>query len=223
MLMVTPVSCMITSAVRIDSGMLIAATTVARMLNRNRKIVRIAKIAPRPPSRTRPVGRFLDEHGQVRDGRDRQLIRVARADLGQLGLDRVGHLDRVGVGLLGDGDGQGLVAVGPAEAGRGHELGADGAEVADGDRLRDGRGGARTGAGATRRGAGDARRGRLREPDDEAPDLRLGRERADGRDRDLRAVGRDLARRDRQVVRLEDADDLLAGDARRAPSSSGRG
>ena len=54
MLMVTPVSCMITSAVRIESGMLIAATIVARMLNRNRKIVRIAKTAPRPPSRTRP-------------------------------------------------------------------------------------------------------------------------------------------------------------------------
>ncbi len=59
MLMVTPVSCMITSAVRIDSGMLIAATTVARMLNRNRKIVRIAKIAPRPPSRTSPLADSL--------------------------------------------------------------------------------------------------------------------------------------------------------------------
>ncbi len=55
----------------------------------------------------------------------------------------------------------------------------------------------------------------LREPDDEALDLRLGGERADGRHRHLRAVGRDLARRDGQVVRLEDPDDLLAGDARR--------
>ena len=54
MLMVMPVSCMITSAVRIDSGMLIAATSVERRLNRNRKIVRIAKRAPRPPSRSRP-------------------------------------------------------------------------------------------------------------------------------------------------------------------------
>ena len=52
--MVTPVSCMTTSAVRIDSGMLIAATIVARRLSRNRKIVRIAKTAPRPPSRRSP-------------------------------------------------------------------------------------------------------------------------------------------------------------------------
>jgi hypothetical protein len=34
--------------------MLIAATIVDRTLNRNAKIVRIAKNAPRPPSRTRP-------------------------------------------------------------------------------------------------------------------------------------------------------------------------
>ena len=54
MLMVTPVSCMITSAVRMESGMLIAATMVERTLNRNRKIVRIAKTAPSPPSRSRP-------------------------------------------------------------------------------------------------------------------------------------------------------------------------
>ena len=49
-----PVSCMITRAVRIDSGMEIAATSVERTLNRNRKIVRTANSAPRPPSRTSP-------------------------------------------------------------------------------------------------------------------------------------------------------------------------
>ena len=53
-LMVIPVICMITSAVRTDSGMLTAATSVERRLNRKRKIVRIAKIAPRPPSWSRP-------------------------------------------------------------------------------------------------------------------------------------------------------------------------
>ena len=52
--MVIPVICMITSAVRIESGMLTAATSVERMLNRNRKIVRIAKSAPRPPSLSSP-------------------------------------------------------------------------------------------------------------------------------------------------------------------------
>ncbi len=54
MFSVTPVACMITSAARIESGMLMAATSVARMLNRNRKIVRTANRAPRPPSRRSP-------------------------------------------------------------------------------------------------------------------------------------------------------------------------
>ncbi len=49
-----PAICMTTSAVRIESGMLIAATIVDRRLNRNRKIVTIAKTAPRPPSRSSP-------------------------------------------------------------------------------------------------------------------------------------------------------------------------
>ena len=54
MLIVTPVICMITSAVRIESGMLIAATIVARRLSRNRKMTMTAKMAPRPPSRSSP-------------------------------------------------------------------------------------------------------------------------------------------------------------------------
>ncbi len=53
-LIVMPVICMITRAVSTDSGMLTAATSVERTLNRNRKIVRIAKSAPRPPSLSRP-------------------------------------------------------------------------------------------------------------------------------------------------------------------------
>ena len=40
--------------------------------------------------------------GQVLDGRDGQLVRVARGDLGELGLDGLGDVDRVGVGGLGD-------------------------------------------------------------------------------------------------------------------------
>ena len=56
---------MTTSAVRIDSGMLIAATIVERTLNRNRKIVRIAKSAPEAALAEQAVGRLLDEVGQV--------------------------------------------------------------------------------------------------------------------------------------------------------------
>ncbi len=53
-LIVIPVICMITRAVSTESGMLTAATRVERRLNRNRKIVRMAKNAPRPPSRRSP-------------------------------------------------------------------------------------------------------------------------------------------------------------------------
>jgi hypothetical protein len=56
MLRLIPVSCMTTSAVRIDSGMLIAATSVDRRLNRNRKIVRTANRRPgRPRGAARPA------------------------------------------------------------------------------------------------------------------------------------------------------------------------
>jgi hypothetical protein len=51
---VIPVTCMTTSAVSTESGMLTAATSVERRLNRNRKIVSTANRAPRPPSRSRP-------------------------------------------------------------------------------------------------------------------------------------------------------------------------
>ncbi len=54
MFRVTPAICMTTSAVRTESGMLTAATSVERRLNRNRKIVMTAKRAPVPPSRSRP-------------------------------------------------------------------------------------------------------------------------------------------------------------------------
>ncbi len=53
MLIVTPATSMSTSAVMIETGMLIAATSVERRLTRKTKIVRTANSAPRPPSRTR--------------------------------------------------------------------------------------------------------------------------------------------------------------------------
>ena len=45
---------MMVRAVKMDSGMLTAATSVERRLSRNRKMVRTAKKAPSRPSRTRP-------------------------------------------------------------------------------------------------------------------------------------------------------------------------
>ena len=103
MLMVMPVICMTTSAVRIDSGMLIAATIVDRTLSRNAKIVRIAKSAPRPPSRTRP-----SRDSMMNVDRSLTVVMVSSsawrsADLGELGLDGLGDLDRVGGRRLGDG------------------------------------------------------------------------------------------------------------------------
>ena len=53
--------------------MLIAATTVARRLSRNRKIVMIANSAPEAAFAEQAVARFLDEDRQVLDGRDRHL------------------------------------------------------------------------------------------------------------------------------------------------------
>ncbi len=83
-----------------------------------------------------PVARFLDEHGQVLDGRDRHLVGVGGGDLGQLGLDRIGDLDRVGVRCLGDGQSQRRLAVRPSVAGDGDLVELDRAEVSEGDRLR---------------------------------------------------------------------------------------
>jgi hypothetical protein len=54
MFSVMPANCMTTSAVKIESGMLMAATNVERRLNRKKKIVRTANTAPRPPSRRSP-------------------------------------------------------------------------------------------------------------------------------------------------------------------------
>jgi hypothetical protein len=55
MFRVMPPADMSTRAVRIESGMLIAATSVERRLPRKKKIVMIAKRAPSPPSRRSPV------------------------------------------------------------------------------------------------------------------------------------------------------------------------
>ena len=54
MLMVRPARPMMVRAVKMDSGMLTAATSVERRLSRNRKMVRTANRAPSRPSRTRP-------------------------------------------------------------------------------------------------------------------------------------------------------------------------
>ena len=53
MLMVTPATSISVSAVMIETGMLTAATRVDRRLSRKKKIVMMAKMAPRAPSRTR--------------------------------------------------------------------------------------------------------------------------------------------------------------------------
>ena len=54
MLIVTPPTSISTRAVKIETGMLTAATSVERRLNRNRKMTMTAKTAPRPPSRSSP-------------------------------------------------------------------------------------------------------------------------------------------------------------------------
>ena len=81
MFSVMPVVCMITSAGRIESGMLTAATIVERMLSRNRKIVRTANRAPRPPSRSSPSRDSLMNDGQVGHDRDGDDVRVLGAEL----------------------------------------------------------------------------------------------------------------------------------------------
>ena len=198
--MVTPVSCMTTSAVRIDSGMLIAATIVARRLSRNRKIVRIAKTAPRPPSRSSPSRDSLMKTDRSWTVVTVISVGVAGGDLGQLGLDGVGDLDRVGVRGLGDGQRQRRLAVGPAVAGDGDlssstvprssrvtGFGAAGAAAAERCRCAgDVRGCAADGTPRSRRRALDLRRPMV-EP-------------ADRRDRDLRPIGGQLAGRKGQVV-----------------------
>jgi hypothetical protein len=100
MFSVIPAICMITSAVRIDSGMLTAATNVERRFNRNRKIVMTAKIAPRPPSRSRPS---LDSRMNV-DWSATVAISIspgmAGGDLVELRLDVLSDRDGVrGAGL----------------------------------------------------------------------------------------------------------------------------
>ena len=53
MLIVTPATSISVRALMIETGMLMAATSVDRRLSRKMKIVMIANSAPRPPSRTR--------------------------------------------------------------------------------------------------------------------------------------------------------------------------
>ena len=135
MFRVIPVACMITRAARIESGMLTAATIVERTLNRNRKIVRTANRAPRPPSRSSPSRDSLMNRDRSETTVDRDGVLVLLAQLGELGRDGVRDQDRVGVRGLGDRQGQRGLAVGARVAGRRDALELDRAEVADRDRA----------------------------------------------------------------------------------------
>ncbi len=203
MLIVTPVICITTRAVRIDSGMLIAATTVARRLSRNRKIVMIANSAPRPPSRSRPSRDSL-----MKTDRSWTVVIVSwsacsAAISASLALTASATSTVLASEVFDTVRVERRVAVRPAVAGGGDLDELDRADIGDGHRRQ-----GRRCAGLT---------------DDERADL-LGRgEAADGRDRGARAVGRDLARRDGQVVGGQRGDHLLRGDAARWPAWSGRG
>ena len=240
MLRVIPVSCMITSAARIESGMLTAATIVARMLNRNRKIVRIAKRAPRPPSLTRPSrDSLMNVDRSDDDRRSSRCPAYCSPSSSSLAVTASATCDGVGVRGLRDRQRERRLAVGAGVAGRRDAGDLDRADVADRDRG--GRGGdgsrgcgrATDAPGRTRRAA--ARRGRRGGPatrrgrtagrrcpatrrcrrrprqlhaDDHVLDLVDALDAADRGHRDLRAVGRDLAGREGQVVGREDARDL---------------
>ncbi len=154
MLMVIPVSCMITSAVRIDSGMLIAATMRGPDAEQEHEDGQDREQGAEAAFADEAVARLVDEDGQVRDGRDGEFGGVALADLGELGLDGVGDVDGVGGGRLGDGQAERRIPVGPAVTGRGDGVDLDRAEVAEGDRLRDEWRGGSAGRG---RGAGRGR------------------------------------------------------------------
>ena len=136
MFRVIPVACMITRAARIESGMLTAATIVERMLNRNRKIVRTANRAPRPPSRRSPSRDSLMKFDRSETTVIAHGVGVLLAELVELGRDGVGDLDGVGVRGLGDRQRHRGLAVGARVAGGRDALDVDRAEVADRDRRR---------------------------------------------------------------------------------------
>ena len=68
-LSVRPATCISTRPVRTESGMLIAATSVERRLNRNRKIVMIGEDRAEAALAQQPVLRLEDEVRQVLDDR----------------------------------------------------------------------------------------------------------------------------------------------------------
>ena len=132
-----PATCMSTSAVRMDSGMLIAATSVERTLNRNRKMVMIAKSAPRPPSRSRPS---CDSSMKL----DRSWTTVTVSSPGCAAggvvedlLDSLRDLDGVRARRLGHRQRERRVAIRARVAGRGDVLELDSANVAELDRCRE--------------------------------------------------------------------------------------
>ena len=156
-----PVSCMSVRAAKIDRGMLTAATSVERRLNRNRKIVRIAKSAPSPPSRTSPSRDSTMKPDRSRHGQDPD---VGAAGLGsrQLGLNGLCDGDRVGAGRLGHRDRDRGLAIRSGVTGRGKTDLLDRAQLADrdrGDRQRPATSGTR------RDGRRGGRAGQARHPD----------------------------------------------------------
>jgi hypothetical protein len=174
-----------------------------------------------------PVARFDDERGQVGHDRDRHDVGVLDAQLVELGGHRLGDLDGVRGRGLGHRQRQrrpaALLGRGGARVARGRDAGdLDHAEVADGDGLRHDRcgrrGRARVSGGAGIRGC--ARRGLRRrrtragrdggglDAHDQVADLVEAAIRTDRRDRGLRPLALDLAGRDREVVRGQDAHDL---------------
>jgi hypothetical protein len=182
--------------------MLTAATIVDRRLARNRKIVRIANRAPRPPSLSSPSrDSMMNEDRSDVDG-------VRRAGLGHRHRQRGLHfgLGRAGERITGGRDAGDL----------------DRAEVPDRDRLgHDGSGRGRWGAGSRRgardgsgRDAGNRRNGRrCGDAHDEALDLLDAAERPDRGHGGVRRVVPDLTGREGQVVGRQHAGHLGGRDA----------
>ena len=96
MLMVRPARPMMVRAVKIDSGMLTAATSVERRLSRNRKMVRTAKKAPSRPSRTRPSRDSLMKSAVFEMVSTAMASGCCAIDLREGGLGGVGDLHGVG-------------------------------------------------------------------------------------------------------------------------------
>ena len=154
MFSVMPANCMITRAVRIDSGMLTAATNVERRLQQEQEDREDREDRAETALAQQSLARLEDEDGLIGDGHDLDLARVAGRDLVELRLDGLGDRHGVRGARLADRDRDRRLAVGPAVAGRRLIGELDRADVADRDRL------GRHGCGRRRRQLRVWRRGR---------------------------------------------------------------